>query len=88
MIVQHELIKNRGWIQMLRKVRQYKILLFPIIKIYLKLYLSTIFIASVDKQDFKIQDFINKAEAQCATWAYSYYNINTYIGNKTKTQEH
>jgi hypothetical protein len=36
---------------------------------------------------FKIQDFINKAQAQCATWVYSYYNINTYIGNKTKTQQ-
>ena len=36
---------------------------------------------------FKIQDCINKAQAQCATWAYSYYSINTYIWDKTKTQQ-
>jgi hypothetical protein len=41
----------------------------------------------VQDSRFKIQDFINKAQAQCATWAYSYYNINTYIGNKTKAQQ-
>ena len=41
----------------------------------------------VQDSRFKIQDFINKAQAQCAAWAYSYYNINTYIGNKTKAQQ-
>jgi hypothetical protein len=40
-----------------------------------------------DDDDNDGSDFINKAQGQCATWAYSYYDINTYIGNKTKTQQ-